>query len=143
MTGKIVIKIAVMFSFFVFISTFDSSINKAFGQACGNTSETNGTIVDSLYTKIKANKNLASQVSHINITSTNLVIKLEGWVHNASDWDKIHQYALSTDCANLVNPHKLLKEKPESLLQSCSTGTKQCGDICIPDNDVCNIKGLE
>jgi hypothetical protein len=134
-----------MVSFFIFISTIELLINPVFGQKCDNTPETNEAIVNSIYEKIKGNKDLASQVSHINITSTNLAVKIQGWVDNQSNYDKVRQYALDAECARVVNENEFSVGEPtENLMPrggGCAPGTRQCGDICIPDNDVCNIKG--
>lgn len=143
MTSKTIVKmIIVIFAFFIFISAFNLSNNPVLGQKCENDTATNNAIVNSLYEKIKGNKDLAPQISHINISSTNLAIKIQGWADSKKDYDKIIEYALKTDCARVVNVNNFNEEKPKSIAkgQGCAPGTKQCGDICIPDNDVCNIK---
>lgn len=134
-----------MFSFFVFISAFNASLNPIYGQKCEDTTATNEAIVSNIYAKIKANKNLASQISHINITSKNLAVKIVGWADNKSDYDKIISYAMETDCVRVVNVNDFYESKPseDQLLSMCQGGTKPCGDICIPKNDVCFITGPE
>ncbi len=143
MTSKTIVKMTVMFSFFIFLTTFDMSINKAFGQNCANTPATNEAIVNDLYEKIKGNKSLEPQISHINITSTNLAIKIRGWADTQADYDKIFEYAMESNCGTKANLNEFYVGQNESLMPGpgCSGGTKPCGDICIPDNDVCNIKG--
>ncbi len=141
MTAKSITRMFVMFSFLVFISAVDTSINRAFGQTCS--AEADSEIVASIYAKIKANSKLAEQVSHINVSSTNKVVKLQGWTDSEADFDSVYQYALKTSCVSMVNAKDLRKAKPseDEMRSICSSGTKPCGDICIPDNDTCNISG--
>jgi hypothetical protein len=143
MKVKSIVKAIALIAFFIFIFKFDLSVNSVSGEDCENTPESNQAIVDSVYEKIKANKSLAGQISHINVTSTNLAVKIEGWADSKKDYDKVVEYALAAPCARVVNVNNFQEEKPSENLMpsSCAPGTKQCGDICIPDNDICSIKG--
>lgn len=130
-----------MLAFFVFIAASNTSINTVYGQNCPVTTETDQMIVKSIYEKIKSNTNLAAQVTHINVTSTNLIVKITGWVNNTSDYNKVINSALKTDCVKLLNVNSFSDSKPsENLLNAnCAPGTKPCFDICIPQDDSCNI----
>lgn len=141
MTVQTGLKISVMFAFFIFISAFDMSIDQTFAQKCGENADTE--IVDNIYSKIKADSKLAGQISHINVTSTNKVVKLQGWVDSQKDFEKINKIALETDCVVMVNSNDLANEKPsgEAFRGMCAGETKPCGDICIPVNESCNITG--
>jgi hypothetical protein len=145
MKGKTFVKLLVIFSFLILFFASDIAEKPVTGQQCENTAETNKAIVDNIYKEIKADKNLAPQISHLNITATNLVVKIEGWADSQKDYDKIQSIALKTNCVKAVNVNKLNSQKPpeNTLILGCSGGTKKCGDICIPENDICNISGGE
>jgi uncharacterized protein (DUF697 family) len=130
-----------MFGFFVFISAFDLSVNRAIGQTCGETADAD--IVSNIYAKIKGNSKIADQATHINITSINRVVKIQGWADSASDRTTVYNFAMGTACVNMVNDKEFMDSKPteDQLRSMCSGGTKPCGDICIPAGDSCNITG--
>lgn len=141
MKRKSITKPLVVFAFFIFVSATGFTVDRAFGQSCGANADTE--IVDSIYAKIKANAKLSVQAEHINITSTNQVVKIVGYADNKEDRAKVVQYAIETACVKMVNDKEFLDEKPseEQLRTMCTSGTKPCGDICIPINDTCNISG--
>jgi hypothetical protein len=132
------------FCFFAFLLTVGASSRPAFAQ-CDKV--TDDQIVSGIYAKIKADKRLASQISHINVVSLYSAVKLQGWADSKSDYDKVYNFAMTTDCAKLVNVNNFQETAPPAddasrSLRGCGSGTKACGDICIPESDVCNIGGL-
>ncbi|MBP6004618.1 MAG: BON domain-containing protein [Pyrinomonadaceae bacterium] len=108
---------------------------------------TDQQIVFSIYAKIKNDKDLASQVTHINIVSINSAVKLQGWADNKNDFDSIVDIAMDTICVRVVNLNNFLDAPPAAdnafrSAKGCASGTKACGDVCIPEGDVCNIGSL-
>lgn len=128
-----------------FILTFLAIVQPTFAQ-CDKTSD--AQIVAGIYNRIGNDKGLATQVSHINIVSLNAAVKFQGWANSKSDYDKVVGFALNGSCAKLVNVNYFMDAPPaegSSLRSSggCTSGTKACGDICIPEGDACNISGLK
>ena len=113
-------------------------------QTCDNV--TDEQLVNSVYAKIKADKGLASQISHINVVSVYGAVKFQGWANSKSDFDKVVEFAVTTSCVKLVNVN-LFEEIPPPAnyplrsASGCASGTKPCGDVCIPQADTCNITG--
>lgn len=106
--------------------------------------KTDADIVAEIYGKIKADKGLASQISHINVVSIYAAVKFQGWANNQTDHNKIKGFGLNTDCVKLVNVNDFAETPPptEDRLRSdggCAAGTKACGDVCIPEGDKCSI----
>lgn len=141
MTKRSILKFLTLLAFTIFVSMFDSSILSAYAQTCGP--DADKEIVDNIYAKIRANKTLASQESHINVSSANQVVKIVGWADNKDDRETVYKIAMGTACVKFVNAKEFNEAKPseEELRSMCSGGTKPCGDICIPSNDTCNIGG--
>lgn len=105
-------------------------------------------MVSDMYAKIKADRTLASQIRHLNVSSLNLVIKLQGYTSKKTEYDRLVGFALKMPCVKMVNSSELASAPPDSgtggtnqrlASGGCATGTKQCGDICIPEGDTCNI----
>ena len=132
------LKLTSMFAFLVFVSAAGTSVQSAYGQC-----KSDEAIVSAIYAKIEPNSKLQSQVSHINVSATGGAVKIMGWAENKSDHDKVVQFAFEETCT-LVNDKYFYETEAEgnSLMGGggCSGGTKPCGDICIPENDSCNIR---
>jgi len=133
---------SVLFTF-VFLLTINAV---SFGQCEKNA---DSQIVAAIYGEIKADKGLASQISHINVTSVSGAVKLLGWADNESSFDRVNDIALNTTCVRLVKNEDFLQTPPPAgdRLRSggsagCAAGTKPCGDICIPEGDACNLGGF-
>jgi hypothetical protein len=108
---------------------------------------TDAQIVADIYGKIKNDKGLASQMTHINVVSVYAAVRFQGWANNKGDYDQIVGFASNHGCVKLVNVNNFMEEPPpnESPLRlgaGCARGTKACGDICIPEGDACNISGF-
>lgn len=135
MTIKTGLIISFMLAVFAFISFFGASVQQTNAQTCEDT--TDDQIVDYMYEKIKENKQLAPQIPHINVISTNRVLRFQGGVESADDYKKLEKIGLGYFCIRLINPSvdDLAREKPEGELVRggmCAGETKPCGDICIP-----------
>ena len=105
---------------------------------------TDAKIVSNIYGMIKADKGLAAQIPHINVQSTTLAVKYQGWVGRKAEYDKVVGFAMKMACVKMVNVNGFASSAPsgdatQRIASGCGAGMKQCGDICIPDTDVCNI----
>ncbi|HRI02377.1 MAG TPA: BON domain-containing protein [Pyrinomonadaceae bacterium] len=139
-------KMTSVFFTFVFLVTLIALSSPAFGQCEKNA---DSQIVAAIYADIKADKGLAAQISHINVISTSGAVKLQGWADDQSSYDKVNDIALKTTCVKLVNVNSFAETPPAAgdRMRSgggvgCASGTKPCGDICIPEGDACNLGGF-
>jgi osmotically-inducible protein OsmY len=119
-----------------------ADLRPAAAQTCDKV--TDEQISQSIYSRINGDKALASQVSHINVGVLYQVVKLQGWTLSQKDFDKVVGIASTTSCVRMINQSTFLSAPPpvDSQMRSaggCSSGMKACGDICIPDTDVCSI----
>ena len=138
------LRFVVGFCFFAFLLTVGAATRPAFAQ-CEKV--TDAQVVSSIYSSIKADKRLASQITHINVVSINLAVKLQGWADSSSDYDRVYNFAYDTECVRAINVNNFQSAPPSAddssrSLKGCGSGTKACGDICIPEGDVCNIGGF-
>lgn len=131
---------------FAFILSVWAGAQPAFAQC---SQMTDAQIVAYVYGKINEDDGLKSQSSHINVVgaASLAAVKLQGWVDSKSDFDKVRGIAAGLKCLKVnVNDFEPTAPAPNSAQRSsggCASGTKPCGDICIPDGDVCNIgKGM-
>ncbi len=139
-------KMTSVFFTFVFLVTLIALSSPAFGQCEKNA---DSQIVAEIYNNIKNDKGLASQISHINVISTSGAVKLQGWANDQSSYDRVNEIALKTTCVKLVNVNAFAETPPpagDSMRSGggvgCASGTKPCGDICIPEGDACNLGGF-
>ncbi len=123
----------------IFFAALGASERPAFAQ-CENA---DSAIVAAIYGKIKADKNLSKQIRHINVSSLYNVVKLHGWADTRRDKGRIVDFAMNADCVKMVNSNNFADAPPagDTLQRSagCGAGMKQCGDLCIPEAEVCNI----
>lgn len=108
---------------------------------------TDTQIVSDIYGRLKADKGVASQISHINFAAVNQAVKIQGWTSDKGDYNTVYDIVSNTDCVRVVNVNDFYDAPPaddssQRAMRGCSTGTKACGDICIPENDACNITGF-
>lgn len=140
MYRKRVLRLIIPLVHFALVFGTVAVLRPAFGQSCGST--TDAQIVAAIYAEIKADKGLASQVSHINVVSVNQAVKFQGWADSKSDYNDIVGIGMATSCVRLVNVNNFVDAPPpaNSPMRSaagCAAGTKPCGDICIPEGDAC------
>ena len=124
-----------------------------FGQRCDSSS--GPQIVTGIYERIRADKTLAPQIPHINVVAAyfdpndnTFAVKFQGWADNGNDHDKVRGIAMTASCVRSVNVNLFLEEPPGpgSLFRSssgCASGTKPCGDVCIPVGDACGLSAAE
>ena len=101
-------------------------------------------ILAEVVSKVDADRKLSQQKNHINIFSLNGVIRLQGWTDSKSDFENLFDIAFKTRCVKMVNVSlfSTTPPPPESPMRSsggCASGTKACGDVCIPAADSCTI----
>lgn len=113
----------------------------AHAQDC--TSVTDSEIVGSIVGMLKTDKVLSPQLSHIAVTSVNKFVKLQGWTDTRSAYDRLIAIVSSVKCVKAINVNNFSETlpPPESSLRvqggGCATGTKPCGDVCIPEAETC------
>ena len=142
MYRKRVLRLIILLVHFALVFGTVAVLRPAFGQSCGST--TDAQIVAAIYAEIKADKGLASQVSHINVVSVNQAVKFQGWADSKRDYNDIIGIGMATSCVRLVNVNNFADappppESPMRSVRGCASGTKPCGDICIPEGDACNF----
>lgn len=144
MKNKRPIEIILAMCFGLLLMTVSAYERPAYAQC---ESVTDAQLVEEIYTKFKAHGDLAKQLSHINVISINRVIKLQGWTDSKGDYKDAFNIVASTKCVVMINV-QLFRDSPPAEGDSlkpgaagCHTGTKPCGDICIPEGDTCNIEG--
>lgn len=93
---------------------------------------TEADIAKSIYEKISVK--YADQKKHVNVSFKAGVITLRGWVTTAAAKKAIEKFAKQTSCVKSVTSKLGVGVKT-----GCGPGQKQCGDICIPDDENCNI----
>jgi BON domain len=114
---------------FAFMAIFGLSVS-AQKTDCSKT--TDSEITDAILGKIKVK--YADQMSHINVSVENGVVSLQGWTADKKAIKEIGKLAKKTSCVkSVVNNIK------QGITNGCGSGTKPCGDICIPSTDTCNI----
>lgn len=131
-----------MLGLFFLLLTFAAAERPAYAQ-CDVKSD--AEIISNIYAQLKSSKGLASQVNHINAVMVPKLatVKLMGWADSTSDWERVRDIVLS-NCVK-ANVNEFADKPPaegESLRMmggSCQTGYKPCGDLCIPEGEVCNI----
>lgn len=131
------------FCFFAFLATVAASERPVYGQCEG---VTDAKITSDIIAKIKNDKSLSTQMRHINVSVTNAAVKLQGWTDTKKDYDRLVGFAAGTSCVRVVNVNDLQEAPPAANSNQrlgagggCASGTKPCGDICIPEGDSCNI----
>lgn len=136
-----IIRFAIIVSFFLLVAA--AAEQSVSAQSCDTPDDK--AIVTEIYAKLSNDKVLAKQIPHINVTSYLGAVKIIGWADNQNDYAKVQSIAAEVDCVRLVNVNKFWEVPPpaDSPLRSangCASGTKPCGDICIPSGDTCSIK---
>lgn len=99
-------------------------------QDCSKT--TDADLVTAVMKKI--NSKYKKQMNHINVHVENGVVKLEGWTVTEKDKAKITELVKKVKCVKSV-----VNNLSIGAGGGCGQGQKQCGEICIPVADTCNI----
>ena len=97
---------------------------------------TDAEIVAAIHEKIKADRRFNDQWQHINVSSRDRVVKLRGWVEGRAQVRALTRYASTTRCVRRV-----INKNLRHFLSTagCLPGQKRCGDLCIPQDEDCNI----
>ncbi|MEQ1603500.1 MAG: hypothetical protein ABL999_01375 [Pyrinomonadaceae bacterium] len=125
-----------------FFATAESNAIRA--QSC--TAKTDDEIVVAIVNAIKSDSLLAPQISHIVVGSVNKFVKLQGWTDTARGASRLMDLVRDVGCPTAINVNRFEETPPpaDSPLRpqplGCAPGTKQCGDVCIPDGDTCSAK---
>jgi len=98
-------------------------------------STTDEQIVAAIQEKIKADHRFDDQWGHINVSVSNHVVYLAGWVNGNIQFRALVRYAQKTRCVRRVDT-KFFKPYKSG---GCGEGMKACGDICIPRDETCNL----
>ena len=93
-------------------------------------------LVKAIYDKIKVK--YAGQMRQINVRSTGGVVTLEGWTTKKGIRKEVEKYAKKTNCVKRV-----VNNLTVGIPGGCGPGQKKCGDICIANEDTCNISAPE
>lgn len=141
MTKGAILRLILTLGGFVLILMLNANLRPVSAQTCDTV--TDQQMVKDIYARVNANRSLATQISHFNVTVLYQVVKLQGWTDTQKDFDKLVEIASATACARIINKNLLLPTPPaqgDALRSSggCASGTKACGDICIPEGDACN-----
>lgn len=94
--------------------------------------KTDADLVKAVMKKISSK--YKKQMNHINVHVENGNVFLEGWTVTEADKAKITELAQKVKCVKSVTNHLSI-----GIGGGCDTGTKPCGDTCIPNNQTCNI----
>lgn len=147
MFRKSIFRMMLALCFFGFIATIAAVSRPVLAQSSPCDSVTDEQLVAEITAAIKADKKLAPQMPHINVASVYRAVKLHGWTDTKEDYDKVYEIVATTKCVKLINVNLFEKTPPpaNSPLRpqpgGCGPGMKACGDICIPDNEICSITG--
>jgi BON domain len=138
---KLPLRFLITLCFFAVLATAAAQDRPVYGQ-CDDV--TDQKLANDIIAKIKNDKSLASQLSHINVSVTNKAVKFQGWADSKKDYDRVVGFATDMNCVRVVNVNDFHESPPatDSLQRSgggCGPGTKPCGEICIPETDACNI----
>jgi BON domain len=99
---------------------------------CASTSD--AQIVAAIQEKIKADKRFDGQWRHLNVSSRDRVVTLNGWVKGRVQIRVLVRFAAQTSCVkrviNRLSPYRTV---------GCGPGQKPCGDICIDRTQDCNM----
>src|SRR5438105_7533385 len=100
------------------------------------TATTDEALVSAILEKIKADTRFDDQHRHIVVSSSKRIVTLRGWTKGREQADALIQFARMTACVRKVISKDLRAFRSNG---GCIAGQKQCGDICIPRDEACNI----
>ncbi len=123
-------KINIIFSAFAIMLVFCIAVSAQSKPDC--TKVTDKDIVKAVYEKIMTK--YAAQVNHINVRSSDGVVTIEGWVTTKKIKKEIEKWAKKVSCVKRV-----VNTLGVGAGAGCGPGMKQCGDICIPEKETCNL----
>jgi osmotically-inducible protein OsmY len=98
------------------------------------TKTTDADIVKAIYDQMKKKPDYEKQILHVNVTSKDGVVTLEGWATSEKIKKAIEKIAKKTKCVKQV-----VSKLELSAGVGCGPGQKKCGDICIATEETCSI----
>ena len=120
----------------IFIAAFSVLLVFAVGASAQSKPDcskvTDKDLVKAVYEKIMTK--YKAQVSHINVRAQDGVVTIQGWVTTKSVKKEIEKWAKKISCVK-----KVVNILTIGVGGGCGPGQKQCGDICIPEKDTCNL----
>ncbi len=113
------------------------SITPAAPQLPGCENVTDAQIIATIKDKIKNDRlhRFDSQLRHINVDSQSKIVTLDGFVKGRSQVRAVDSFASTTRCVRRV-----INRLRDRFIVGCGSGTKLCGDICIPRTAACTIE---
>lgn len=129
MTYKSIVKTTLML--FSLIVLFNIAVS---AQKPDCSKMTDDEIVQAVYDKIEVK--YSNQINHINVRVKDKVVTLEGWATTKKVKKEIEGYAKKIKCVKKVDSKLTI-----GIGGGCGPGQKQCGTICIPSSETCNIRG--
>lgn len=128
MKKLLILKISLAIGLLILVSNLSISAQKV---DC--TKVTDDELVKTIQEKLS--EKYADQMEHINIHVKDGEVFIEGWTTTKK---------ISKDIEKIVKKIKCVKKVFNKLRigtgGGCTEGTKPCGEICIPNNQTCNIK---
>ena len=119
----------IVLAVFSLIMAFSLSVS-AQKTDCSKT--TDADIVKAIQDKMSVK--YTNQMTHINISVKDGVVKVEGWAVTKGDKKALEKIAKKASCVK-----KVINKLGVGASGGCSAGQKQCGDICIDADSTCNI----
>ncbi len=132
MKNRTIFRLLILLSFSLFLSVAASA------QTSDCDTTTDAQIVTEIMGKIKLK--YASQMTHINVRSSDRVVTVEGWVTTKKIKGEIDKIVKKAKCVKTKDVKNILTI---GVGGGCGPGTKACGTICIPKGETCNIGNLE
>lgn len=128
MANRTILRVLILMS----VSLFFTVATSAQKTDCDAT--TDAQIVTEIMGKIKLK--YASQMTHMNVRSTDGVVTVEGWVTTKKIKGEIDKIVKKAKCVKTKEAKNILTI---GVGGGCGPGTKPCGTICIPKGETCNI----
>jgi hypothetical protein len=120
---------------FLVISLMLAFNANSFAQTNDCAKTTDDQIVDAIYKKLD-NSKYKNQTSHINVRSKDGVVTVEGWATDDKAKAGIVKIAKKVKCVKKVVDEDLTL----GVGGGCAAGQKECGEVCIPIAEKCNIR---
>lgn len=79
-----------------------------------------------------------TQMNHINVRSKSGVVTIEGWASTKKIRGEVEKVVKKSPCVKKVDNKLTI-----GVGGGCPPGTKVCGTICIPEDEVCNIGKID
>jgi hypothetical protein len=123
-------------------SAISSSVNSQ--NPCPPGEATDEKIVKAIQGKIVADSRFNEQRRHINVSSKDRIVRLEGWVKGKAQVQALIKLARNTECVKSIVTSMPQRNGPPLILLksfktgSCGPGLKECCDSCILSSSRCN-----